>query len=82
MGRQRTSKRTQEATLHELVAESSHADKHSLTLHLLKKVLPCKGMGRPAAVGSKPDLALHVPISLFHEDGHHHRTANSTWPAL
>ena len=52
----------------------SHADKHALVLHLSKKLLPCEGMGRPEAVGGKPDLTLHVPLSLFYKDGQYHRT--------
>ena len=66
--------RIEEAALHELVDDLSHADKHALVLHLSKKLLPCEGMGRPEAVGGKPDLTLHVPLSLFYKDGQYHRT--------
>jgi len=59
----------EEAVLHGLVAGLSHTDKHSLLLHLSNHILPCKGMGRPEAVGGKPDLALHVPIPLFYSAG-------------
>ena len=71
-GRQQPRRRSR--ALYGLVDNLSHADQHALVLRLSKKLLPCRGMGRPVALGGKPDLALHVPLSLFYKDGQYHRT--------
>jgi len=66
--------RIEEVALHGLADGLCHPDQHALVLHLSKKLLSCKGIGRPKASGGKPDLALHVPLSAFYEEGTFHRT--------
>ena len=56
--------RMEEVALHGLADGLCHSDQHALALHLSKKLLSCKRIGRPKALGGKRDLALHVPQTV------------------